>query len=92
MYSFNDLARKEIQTLFNYDTRLEYSENLKLKKPKFKKWSLKNICSGQGNTNFTNYCKLVNNLPDLTSIMKLMGLAMSPTKFDNNFIANNHKR
>ena len=90
--SFDDLARKEIQTFFNYDTKLEYSENLKLKKPKFKKWSLKNICTGQGNTNFTNYCKLANNLPDLTSTMQLMSLAMSPTKFDNSFNANYHKR
>ena len=86
--SLNDLARKEIQNFFNYDTNLEFSENLKLKKPKFKKNSMKTVCNGQGNTNFTNYCKLVNNLPDLTTIMQLMSLAMSPTNFDNNYISN----
>ena len=87
MNSLNDLARKEIQNFFNYDTNLEFSENLKLKKPKFKNKSMKTVCDGQGNTNFTNYCKLANNLPDLTTIMQLMSLAMSPTNFDNDYIS-----
>ena len=81
--SLNDLVRKEIQTFFNYDSRLEYSENLKLKKPNFEKDSLKSVC----NTNFysanlTNYCKMLQNLPDLQLTMQLMNLALSPPSFD----------
>ena len=81
--SLDDLVRKEIQTIFNYDTSLEYSENLKLKKPNFEKDSLKSVC----NTNFysanlTNYCKMLQKLPDLQLTMQLMNLALSPPSFD----------
>ena len=81
--SLNDLVRNEIQTFFNYDTSLEYSENLKLKKPNFEKDSLKSVC----NTNFysanlTNYCKMLQNLPDLQLTMQLMNLALSPPSLD----------
>ena len=86
MHSLDDLTRKEIQTLFNFDNNLEYSENLKLKKPNFKKKSLKSICNHPVSTNFTNYCKLVRNLPDLQTTMQLMSLAMSSTNFDSDNI------
>ena len=83
MNSLNDLVRKEIQTFFNYDTTLEYSENLKLKKPNFEKDSLKFICNSQFySASFTNYCKMLQTLPDLQRTMQLMNLAMSPTSFD----------
>lgn len=83
MNSLNDLVRKEIQTFFNYDTTLEYSENLKLKKPNFEKDSLKFICNSQFySASFTNYCKMLQTLPDLQLTMQLMNLAMSPTSFD----------
>ena len=83
MNSLNDLVRKEIQTFFNYDTSLEYSENLKLKKPNFQKDSLKSICNSKFySENLTNYCKMLQTLPDLQLTMQLMNLAMSPTSFD----------
>ena len=80
MNSMNDLARKEIQSVFNYDANIEYAENLKLKKPNFEKDSLKSICNE--NVNFTNYCKMMQSLPDLQLTMHLMNLAMSPLSFD----------
>ena len=87
MNSMDDLARKEIQTFFNYDTSLEYAENLKLKKPNFEKDFLKSVCNGQFyNANFTNYCKMLQNLPDLQLTMQLMNLAMSPNSFDSDAI------
>ena len=86
MSSMSNLARKEIQTFFNYDANLEYSENLKLRKPNFEKKSLKSICKGENNSNFTNYCKLMENLPNLQTTMHLMSLAMSPTNFDDSNI------
>ena len=83
MNSLNDSVRKEIQTFFNYDTNLEYSENLKLKKPNFEKDSLKFICNSQFySASFDNYCKMLQTLPDLQLTMQLMNLAMSPTSFD----------
>ena len=87
MNSMDYLARKEIQTFFNYDTSLEYAENLKLKKPNFEKDFLKSVCNGQFyNANFTNYCKMLQNLPDLQLTMQLMNLAMSPNSFDSDAI------
>ena len=87
MNSMDDAARKEIQTFFNYDTSLEYAENLKLKKPNFEKDFLKSVCNGQFyNANFTNYCKMLQNLPDLQLTMQLMNLAMSPNSFDSDAI------
>ena len=81
MNSLSDLARKEIQSFFNYDTSIEYAEDLKLKKPNFEKDSLKSVCDE--NANFTNYCKMLQSLPDLQLTMQLMNLAMSPSSFDN---------
>ena len=80
MNSWNELAREEIQKLFNYDLTLEYSDDLKLRRPNFEEISLHSIC--QNNANFTNYCKLVKKLPDLQTTMHFMNLAMSPTTFD----------
>ena len=80
MNSLNDIVRREIQTFFNYDTGLEYTENLKLKKPNFEKDSVCN--TNFYSANFTNYCKMLENMPDLQLTMQLMNLAMSPTSFD----------
>ena len=75
LYSLEYEARKEIQDVFNFDSSLPYADDLDLRSPDFEKLSLPRICE---NSNFTNYCKLAKNLPDLQTTMHFMNLAKFP--------------
>ena len=85
MYSLSAEARKELQTLFNYDSKIDYSENLNLKMPNFEKFSLPTVCQ---NSSFSNYCKIVENLPDLQTTMHFMKLAKFPLDIHESKIKN----
>ena len=85
MYSMNAEARNELQTLFNYDSTIDYTENLNLKMPNFEKFSLSTLCQ---NSNFSNYCKIVEKLPGLETTMHFMNLAKFPLDFDKSEIKN----
>ena len=86
MYSLSEETREELQTLFNYDKTLRFSEKLKLKMPNFEKFSLPTAC--RGNQNFSNYCKLLEKLPDLQTTMHFMNLAKFPLNFQENSVVN----
>ena len=85
LYSWDNIARNQIFSLFNYlpypltDSRA----NLKLKEPDFENFSLPTLCSERRN-DFLGYCDLVENLPDLDVIMYLMHLAQYPLDFNEN--------
>ena len=75
LYSLDYEARKEIQDAFNFDSSLPFADDLDLKSPNFEKLSLPKLCA---NSNFTNYCNLAKNLPDLQTTMHFMNLAKFP--------------
>ena len=79
LYSLEYGARKEIQDFFNFDSSLPTADDLELKVPDFEKLSLPTVCE---NANFTNYCKLAKNLPDLQTTMHFMNLAKFPLEIE----------
>ena len=83
LYSWDSTAKNQIFNLFNYLDNLAFRGELELKEPDFEQFSLPTLCSKRRNE-FSCYCDLVENLPDLDIIMHLMHLAEYPLDFNEN--------
>ena len=81
MLSLEDEAKNELYDFFNFDTSVDYRFKLKLKVPNFETISMSSLCNG--NENFTNYCQILEKLPNLETTMHLMSLASNPLGFEN---------
>ena len=79
MRTLSSGARKEIQDFFNFDPTVNTRDLLTLRTPDFETIQIKSLCS---NSNFTNYCKMIQNFPDLQTTMHLMSLATDPVEND----------
>lgn len=85
IYSWAKEAKDPIFALFNYDLTQTFRGNLRLSEPDFETFSLPQLCSDPDTRqNYTGYCKIAENLPDLTTTMHLMHLAEYPLDFNEN--------
>ena len=84
LYSWNDTAKNEIFSFFNYLQNATFRGEIELKETDFETdFSLPTLCSEKRNL-FSGYCDLAENLPDLDVIMHLMHLAEYPLDFNEN--------
>ena len=79
--SWNPEAKKEIFNLFNYDETSPFFGVIKLRMPDFENMTAGSMCTDPEGNNLTNYCKMVDNLPDLRTTMSLLQLAKYPSKY-----------
>ena len=85
LYSWEKAAKEPILSLFNYDQAQSFRGILRLSEPDFEKFSLPTLCSDPASrNNYSGYCQLAENLPDLTTTMHLMHLAEYPLDFNEN--------
>ena len=64
--------------MFNYNERLTIRNQQELTEPDFLNLSLPSHCTGGQDGGENEYCKLIENLPDLKTTMTLMNLAQYP--------------
>ena len=83
LYSWDSSAKNPIFSLFNYLLNASFRGDLELNEPDFEQFSLPTLCTERQNQ-FSGYCDLVENLPDLDVIMHLMHLAEYPLDFNEN--------
>ena len=79
--SWNIEAKKEMFKLFNYHESMPFRGVMELSMPDFETFSVGSICKDPEVLNLTNYCKMVESLPDFETTMELMHLAKYPLEF-----------
>ena len=85
LYSWTKEAKQSMFSLFNYMENASFRGDLKLSEPDFQSFSLPSLCSeAKRRSEFEDYCKLSENLPDLDQMMHLMHLAEYPLDFNEN--------
>ena len=66
IYSWEKQARDSILSLYNYDQAQTFKGNLRLSAPDFENFSLPSLCTDPATrSNYTKYCEIVENLPDM---------------------------
>ena len=85
LYSWEKAAKDPVLSLFNYDQTQSFRGNLRLSAPDFQTFSLPTLCTDPASRlNYTGYCELAENLPDLETTLHLMHLAEYPLDFNEN--------
>ena len=83
LYSWDETAKNQIFALFNYLLNATFRGEIELQEPNFEQFSLPTLCS-ERRSQYSGYCDLAENLPDLDVIMHLMHLAEYPLDFNEN--------
>ena len=77
LYSISRSAQEELFELFHYDETLTIRNQQELDPPDFENFSLPSLCTGAESED-VEYCRIIENLPDLKTTMTLMNLAKYP--------------